>query len=74
MRDVKSRAIVKVKNIYFVPGFCECAIFENAANSDKPSNTVKPKNTTAFNRTHRVCIFDFIYLMLLELYLILSLQ
>ena len=34
----------------------ECPILDNAANIDRHSKTVRPKNTTAFRRTQTVCM------------------
>lgn len=40
-----------------VPGLEEWIILDNAAMEDNINKTVKPKNTTAFNRIQTVCIF-----------------
>ena len=36
--------------------YLECPILERAARHDKHNKTVKPKKTTAFSRTHTVCM------------------
>ena len=40
----------------YVPGLGAWASLDRAARRDKPSKTDNPKKTTAFNRTHTVCM------------------